>query len=335
MHGKIVSVTEFDFHTDLQQKYLNDRPEKVFDYADSDDELSAPRPYVCDFSSETDGKICKDKCSYVSEKSDDETFSNPTVFEGLKENKLELYNFRLGERFYWRAGISRDSIKNSPIHEVKITTDRLRNLKIDGVVNVRDVGGYGSSLVSGGRIIEGRYFRGGRVSDISEIGIKQLKDLGIKVEIDMLEAGISSGPVIDGIEFYNFPIDSFTEPVRFEEYEEEYRKVFELIKNADKKPVYLHCFLGSDRTGIMTFALLSLCGVSYDDMLLDYLFTNFSPSGKRDPDREFNSWYFEKLDRYDGDSKAEKAKKWLMTKGIEESTLERIRKIFIKREPCR
>ena len=107
------------------------------------------------------------------------------------------------------------------------------------------------------------------------------------------------------------------------------------IKNADKKPVYLHCFLGSDRTGIMTFALLSLCGVSYDDMLLDYLFTNFSPSGKRDPDREFNSWYFEKLDRYDGDSKAEKAKKWLMTKGIEESTLERIRKIFIKREPCR
>ena len=43
----------------------------------------------------------------------------------------------------------------------------------------------------------------------------------------------------------------------------------------------------------------------------------------------------EKLDRYDGDSKAEKAKKWLMTKGIEESTLERIRKIFIKREPCR
>ena len=38
----------------------------------------------------------------------------------------------------------------------------------------------------------------------------------------------------------------------------------------------LHCFAGADRTGVMTFALLSLLGLEYKDIINDYAFTSFS-----------------------------------------------------------
>ena len=86
---------------------------------------------------------------------------------------------------------------------------------------------------------------------------------------------------------------------------------------------------GADRTGIMTFALLTLLGCEYNDIVRDYLFTNFSNDGYRDANSEFNDWW-KKLSQYEGDSKAEQCKNWLISKGLEESKLEHIRNIFIE-----
>ena len=78
----------------------------------------------------------------------------------------------------------------------------------------------------------------------------------------------------------------------------------------------------------MTFALLTLFGCEYKDIARDYLFTNFSEGGQRDIKSEFNNWW-NGLDGFEGETKAEKCKNWLMSKGIEESKLEHIRAIFI------
>ena len=91
----------------------------------------------------------------------------------------------------------------------------------------------------------------------------------------------------------------------------------------------MHCLAGADRTGIMSFALLTLLGCDYKDIIRDYLFTNFSDDGYRDPTEEFDVWW-KKLEQYEGVNKAEKCKHWLMSKGIEESKLEHIREIFIE-----
>ena len=65
-------------------------------------------------------------------------------------------------------------------------------------------------------------------------------------------------------------------------------------------------------------------------MLLGIIFlTNFSNDAIRNPSDEFNVWW-ETLSKYDGDNKAEQCKNWLMIKGLEESTLEKIRSIFIE-----
>ena len=156
-----------------------------------------------------------------------------------------------------------------------------------------------------------------------------MKNLGIKVEIDLREKLKNTGPYIENVEYHPIPIDLGNQDERFEKLEEQYYKVFTLISNADIKPIILHCLAGADRTGIMSFALLTLLGCDYNDILRDYLFTNFSNDGMRDPSEEFDNWW-KKLEQYKGNDKAEKCKNWLINKGIEETKLENIREIFIE-----
>ncbi|MDD7158028.1 MAG: hypothetical protein PUH99_03415 [Firmicutes bacterium] len=75
----------------------------------------------------------------------------------------------------------------------------------------------------------------------------------------------------------------------------------------------------------------SVCGASYEDIARDYLFTNFSTHGSRlnNFTTEFKQWW-SKLDNYSGDTKADRAKSWLMSKGVKAAQVEKIREIFVE-----
>ena len=155
------------------------------------------------------------------------------------------------------------------------------------------------------------------------------RDLGVKVEIDMRDLNQCNGPYVDGVEYNAISVPSGTESTRFEQFASEYRQIFALIANADQKPVILHCTAGCDRTGIVTMMLLTVCGASYEDVARDYLFSNFSTQGQRRLESEFVNWW-NKLDSFSGSTKAEKAKSWLLSKGIPETTVQKIRSIFVE-----
>ena len=144
--------------------------------------------------------------------------------------------------------------------------------------------------------------------------------------VNSLLTGLFSLSVVT---YYSISIPAGTENIRFEEFANEYKQIFTLISNAKEAPIYLHCTAGADRTGIVTFMLLTVCGVSYEDVARDYLFTNFSTHGQRCLSIEFDNWY-SKLDQFEGNSKAEKAKQWLISKGITEEVVEIIREIFVE-----
>ena len=247
---------------------------------------------------------------------------------GLKEKSYGFVNLKLGERFYWRGGTSLDTIAQSPVHFVAVASQGPRVCFVDGVTNVRDIGGYKSSLVPGGTVRQGLYYRGAALSPITNEGKRQLtQQLGVKAEIDLRDSYQCTGPYVENVAYYAVPIPSGTENTRFEAFESEYRQIFSVIAEADKNPVFLHCTAGADRTGISTFMLLLVCGVSYEDALRDYLFTNFSTHGAR-YQTAFDQWYG-KLDNFDGETKAEQAKNWMLSKGISEETVEHIREIFV------
>lgn len=55
---------------------------------------------------------------------------------------------------------------------------------------------------------------------------------------------------------------------------EGYREFFTDLADPDQLPAAFHCTTGKDRTGWGAAALLLLLGVSYDDVMTDYLLTN-------------------------------------------------------------
>ncbi len=316
-----------DFHTLLQYRYIIDEnPENIFNYAQGDKNISKPKGNVLDFSD----SINISSSSYIIQISSSINFDSPDtkIIKNLNKKEYILKNLQLGQIIYYRGAKDEEDLLSSKIY--KLTTNNLppRNLDIPGVANSRDIGGYKTNLTQNGIINQGLYYRTAAINDITDKGKEILtNDLGVKIEIDLREGDKNTGPYVDEVEYHPIPLPPWTF-LYFEGYDEEYRKVFSLIAEADKNPIVLHCSAGADRTGIMTFALLTLLGCEYKDIARDYLFTNFDEQGQRKIDSEFNNWW-NKLDNFEGENKAEKCKNWLMSKGIEELKLEHIRAIFI------
>ncbi len=88
----------------------------------------------------------------------------------------------------------------------------------------------------------------------SEADYKELSELGIKTIINLrweeaIIAESKSQAEQRGIEFVNVPFRAKLGPT-----EEQMQKIFSVLEDPAKQPVYLHCTLGKDRTGLV-FAL--------------------------------------------------------------------------------
>ena len=325
--GVLYDLPAGEFHTEEQYAYImrgRDDPNAVFEYADGTKEMSQPDPILCEF---WDDGI-PDSEWYVFQKSATPDFKDCDTVTDLALKEYEYYNAYLGEHFYWRGGADLETIENSPVHETTVSSLAPRNCYVPGVTNVRDVGGYASSLVPGGKIRQGLYYRGALINGMTREGLDVLYgQLGVRAEIDLRDAdrGRTYLKGLERIAYYNAPMS-------YEDYygghADAYKIVYEVISNAANAPVYLHCQAGADRTGISTFMLLVACGVSFEDAALDYMFTNFSIMGARNIDTPI--YYYERLNEFGGTSKAEQAKRWIMSKGVSEETVEIIRETFVE-----
>ena len=315
-----------EFHTEEQYAYIlrsRTELESVFEYAVGDREKSRPEPIVCEF---WDDGI-PDSEWYVFQKSATPDFRSCETVTKLALKEYEYYNAYLGEHFYWRGGADLATIDQSPVHETTVTSLAPRNCYVPGVTNVRDIGGYESSLVPGAKIKQGLYYRGAYINDMTKEGLDILyNQLGVRAEIDLRDAdrGRTYLKGLEKIAYYNAPMS-------YEDYfgghADAFKIVFDVISRAEEAPVYLHCQAGADRTGVASFMLLTVCGVSFEDAAFDYMFTNFSVMGSRV--LSVPQSYYERLNGFAGDTKAEQAKSWMMSKGVSEETVEIIRETFV------
>ena len=318
-----------DFHNFLQYQYIIDDPHNISYYSSGILERSKPNGNLLNFSD----SVKENSNSYIIQISSSKDFdsSDTKIIEKLSKPQYIIKNLKLGQNIYYRGGIDKSDIESSKIYELKVNTLPPRNVDVPGVTNFRDIGGTRTYLVENGIINQGLYFRSEEIDGIKSDGKKVMaNDLGIKIEIDLRDDEYDNRkpPEIDGVKYHWIPIISESEELsKFDDFKEEYYKIYDLISNADKKPVVLHCASGVDRTGILTFSLLTLLGCEKDDIYRDYLFSNFAAKGPRDG-TEVDKWY-KKLDAFEGKTIAEKSKKWLLSKGIEEDKLEHIREIFI------
>ena len=328
-----------DIHTDLQYSYLKDpdwRNIKAYIPAvnaednKKHDDLSKPKALELKFEDVADAS------TYYVQVSKDNTFANAEVLQ-TQAKKYDFYNAEVGVKYYYRAATSEAALETATKKEYQVADTAPRNLKIDGMINFRDQGGWKSSLVTNGVIKQGLYYRCAKFDSITASGKKTIKELGIKVDIDMRDsyqvpssskASSTEWPV----EILKASVASGTESTRWEGtggIAATYKKIFEAIAVADQKPIALHCTHGADRTGIMSFFLMGLLGASGEDIGRDYVLTRFAGERAVLPDNEIKNW-LDKTNALQGATFADKIYKHLKDDfGIGVDTLETIREKFV------
>lgn len=326
----VTEVPDNDFHTLVQYQYNNDADwHNIRTYAQGTTELSLPRALQLKFDDLGDASKY-----YVQVSKGDNDFTGELVRETTNKY-YELWNSELGETYYYKAATSEAGLSSASIKEFKVATQAPRNLKVDGISNFRDIGGWKSSLIKNGIVKQGLYYRCANPNNVTTSGKATIKELGIKVDIDMRDsyqvpAQSAASTTEWPVEIVKASIPSGTEARRWEDYGDVYKLIFEKIAEADTAPIMLHCTAGADRTGIATFFLLALCGVSEEDIGRDYCYTNFSTQGFRDYNSEFINWVSKTKTTYaDKPTFAEQMKAHLMSKGLSSDTLETIRVKFV------
>ncbi len=341
-------VPDNDFHNLNQYQFLHDNHiENYKTYADGSD-LSAPSAMKLRFDD------LAGRGTYYVQVAESESALNSAPINTATVTYYELWNAKLNTTYYYRAATSEDGLASAEIRTSTSTSLAPRVVKVPNVLNFRDIGGWNTYLVPGQKIKQGLYFRcaqlnqSGYSSTRSELdnegkGLAAIKELGIKVDIDLRDSANvpSQSPANTAawpVTLVKASIPSGSEPVRWEggtysgtNIANQYVTIFNTIANCDINPALLHCTYGADRTGIASFFLESLLGVSIQDMTRDYVWTQFTQGRTvklTENDAEFPQW-ISKTEALSGDNFADKMKNHLMSFGISEHTLEHIREIFI------
>ncbi len=183
-----------------------------------------------------------------------------------------------------------------------------RILRIDGVINFRDLGGY--QTADGNSVKWGRVYRSAQLDRLTEQGIAQMIKLDVKTVIDLrFEEETARYPTIRDA-FPNASIIAWQDESQGETFAQQssdmkfswrdsldsndpamvreamrvnypkklyshhaiYRKMLLSIIDGNA-PLVFHCAAGKDRTGVAAALILSLLGVSDETIVDDYLLT--------------------------------------------------------------
>lgn len=278
------------------------------------------------------------------EYSESEDFAD-SVFEDVVvgDNECVLYNLKKATTYYLRVVIVADGEeKTSDPISFGVRDLGPRVMKIDGIHNVRDLGGY---VTPEGRTVQGIIYRGGALSPesyypnvgLTDAGKAYMKDtLKIKTDFDLRNAaqnnGLTTSPLTGAtLEYYN--ADGYDTGIANKE---TYRKIFAALSDENRYPVYLHCTGGADRTGTVSFLLNALLGVSETDLVKDYEYTSFSIYGERNSKGGEPAYRFAELvaaiKAYSGETLAEKTEKYLLSAGVTETQIYNIRAIMLGKD---
>lgn len=325
-----LSVSNSVLHTDIQKKYLDGKYDNVLDEMDGSAERSYPKAVVLSWISHV-----PDVNQILSEfvvLSKDASFSDPVRIKSAR-NRVEIYNLEIFNTYYWYVeGHLGDQVSKSEVSSFTLSDPAPRNLRVSGVTNCRDLGGW--STVSGGRTVQGKVFRSGRLAGIDGAGRKTLlKDLGIKTEIDLrlesaLQKNETKGKSMLGndVNYVFLPMEwDVSNILTASANEESLLKVFEIFGDEANYPILFHCSIGTDRTGMIAFLISGLCGVSEEDLYRDYMFSGFGTINKT-PNISKLTGYLNTVKKCSGKTLAEKIENYLLSRGVTAEQIATIRK---------
>ena len=212
----------------------------------------------------------------------EEDLSDGYTVNGNKNNNISFSNPYLGDNYFKViANFSDGSKEESEIKVFKVDDVAPRNLDVGNMPNCRDMGG--RTTYAGGKIKQGMIYRtagnkfdnwSGVDSDCINVLTNQLK---VKTEINVANSTDNnvdlSGVNVENcfMAFGSVPYSNLARnSVRV-------RQIMDILSKEDNYPVFYHCRIGTDRTGITGVMINGLLGVPFNEVIQDYGFSNFSP----------------------------------------------------------
>ena len=231
------------------------------------------------------------------------------------------------------------------------TGDYPRTITLGTVHNVRDIGGYVTSY--GVRTNQGLIYRGYYIDDKdgghgknydNDVQKVQEEVMKIGYELDLQKASETNGRTASALNSDATPCDykcltlvSYADFLKQDSYKN-LPEVMSIIANSDEKHTYFHCYGGADRTGMLSFFINAILGVSYTDLVEDFELTT-QTNNKRCHMHNDQYAYFPKflnafINEWNGydDSKTvnENCEKWLIEVAkVNSEDIEKIREIML------
>jgi len=332
---------EKEIHTDAQLAYLQYEGQyKTIDpnlYPNGNGALSDsdPKPVKIEWEYEVDES---EELQYYSvEFSQNEDLSNPYYIKGSKNKSIDLYNVYIGKNYFKvTANYKGGAYEESNIYSFNVKADGPRNLSIDGMTNCRDMGG--KTLISGGKIKQGLIFRtsgvvGNYPAQATDAGISTLKDqLKVKTDINVSDGSQYNGTnkgwnVVDCFMNYNQGSESTNH--HFSRNAESVKKVFSLLADENNYPLFYHCRIGTDRTGLTAILINGLLGLEENLIYQDYLYSNFGKIGEKryigeKAGQDNIEKYMEEIAAMPGANWAQKTYNALLAIGVPAATLNKV-----------
>lgn len=251
------------------------------------------------------------------------------------QKQITVYNLYKATKYYLRVTAYNGEKKLGADSTTFETTDiGPRVMHVDGLYNVRDVGGYRTE--SGKTTLQGLAYRGCEMNGVHDIRLTAAGDdtmsnvLCITHDMDLRDPSESGGATespISSAELTYYTLGAYQ--AAFREDTQVYRQVFAALAEPENYPVYIHCWGGADRTATVCFLLNALLGVPEEELIRDYEFTSFSIFGIRDAEASIYAfkWFLEDLKEFEGNTLSQKTENYLLSIGVEQQQIENIRGI--------
>ena len=261
-----------------------------------------------------------------------DNFDDPLVLRNLSEPRAEVRHLNIATRYFWKVAATRSGRRVAVSPVWSFTTNSLppRWIRVPGITNVRDIGGW---PLPGDRIVrQGVIYRSSEMNshlDITEEGREILiHELGIRTDLDLRGDTEETGPALDTrmVRWINIPVMPY-EGICEETAKKSCRKVFETFADASNYPILFHCWGGADRGGTVAFLLGALLGMSLSDLIRDYELTSLSIWGARSRESDEFKRMLNVLARF-GNGKGhinEQVENYLRAAGLTEKRIASIR----------
>lgn len=334
-----------DFHTELQAKY-NEAEDytSTLGIASGSTAKDAPLPITLSWDGAASNK--KEPVSYKVELYEGRS-SRPIISENVGTAKeYNVYNLKINTSYKYKVTAVYGAKKSftSDASTFIISDKGPRNLYVENVMNIRDLGGHG--------IKQGYIFRSGRLNEddgtttITENTIKVMtKELGIRTEIDLRRGdengGINVSPLGTNVKYIHLPmyyggenILTYQGTKNNVEYDNptQILNFFNMLAKQENYPIDFHCAIGKDRTGCMAYLIGALCGVEEEYLYRDYLYSNFAKISGTCEVKDIDDRYGATIKEYEGANLQDKTMKYLNEViGVSRDNLNAIRNLLSER----